>query len=177
MNADADFIAAICANPDDDALRLVDADWLEEPGDARGEFGRLDMTGWNGLSKKSATISKRSSEQPSMFITIGSSRPISPILTNIHKRFILLARRVSPMNRIEPSRVLLSRALDLVFARRLTAQRSFDDVDQRLRHGLERFLFLDDRSEHHESGVPAVRQCGGDIGHVSVEGEAVTVLP
>jgi uncharacterized protein (TIGR02996 family) len=36
------FIRAICASPDDDALRLVYADWLEEHGDpARADFIRL----------------------------------------------------------------------------------------------------------------------------------------
>ena len=35
------FIRAITENPDDDALRLVYADWLEERGNPRGEFIRL----------------------------------------------------------------------------------------------------------------------------------------
>lgn len=39
------FLAAIVANPDDDTLRLVYADWLEERGDAdRAEFIRLQIT-------------------------------------------------------------------------------------------------------------------------------------
>lgn len=38
------FLAAVCANPDDDAPRLVYADWLEEHGDsARAEFIRLQI--------------------------------------------------------------------------------------------------------------------------------------
>ena len=41
MNDDAAFIAALVANPNDDATRLVYADWLEERGDVRGEFLRL----------------------------------------------------------------------------------------------------------------------------------------
>jgi uncharacterized protein (TIGR02996 family) len=36
-----DFLQAILANPDDDTPRLVYADWLEERGDPRGEFIRL----------------------------------------------------------------------------------------------------------------------------------------
>ena len=36
------FLRAITANPDDDVLRLVYADWLEEQGDPRAEFLRLD---------------------------------------------------------------------------------------------------------------------------------------
>src|SRR5262245_57924927 len=35
------FLQAIKENPDDDAPRLVLADWLEERGDLRGEFVRL----------------------------------------------------------------------------------------------------------------------------------------
>lgn len=39
---DADrFLAAICAEPERDDIRLVFADWLEERGDPRGEFIRL----------------------------------------------------------------------------------------------------------------------------------------
>src|SRR5947209_1506964 len=35
------FLEAIEANPDDDTLRLIYADWLEEQGDPLGEFIRL----------------------------------------------------------------------------------------------------------------------------------------
>jgi uncharacterized protein (TIGR02996 family) len=35
------FLSAIRENPDDDSLRLVYADWLEERGDPRGEFIRI----------------------------------------------------------------------------------------------------------------------------------------
>ena len=37
----AGFLEAIAAHPDDDAPRLVYADWLEERGDPRGAFIRL----------------------------------------------------------------------------------------------------------------------------------------
>jgi uncharacterized protein (TIGR02996 family) len=40
MDHDA-FLQAIVAEPDDDGLRLMYADWLEENGDPRGEFIRL----------------------------------------------------------------------------------------------------------------------------------------
>jgi uncharacterized protein (TIGR02996 family) len=36
------FLRAIAANPGDDSYRLVFADWLEEQGDGRAEFLRLD---------------------------------------------------------------------------------------------------------------------------------------
>src|SRR5262245_33612921 len=42
MTDDRAFINAIIANPDDNDLRLVYADWLEERGDPRGEFLRLE---------------------------------------------------------------------------------------------------------------------------------------
>jgi uncharacterized protein (TIGR02996 family) len=42
MNDDSAFIRAIVARPDDDTVRLVYADWLEERGDPRGEFLRLE---------------------------------------------------------------------------------------------------------------------------------------
>src|SRR5689334_11806572 len=42
MARDDAFLQAICDNPDDDAPRLVYADWLEERGDAaRAEFIRV----------------------------------------------------------------------------------------------------------------------------------------
>jgi uncharacterized protein (TIGR02996 family) len=36
------FLQAVLANPDDASIRLVYADWLEERGDPRGEFLRLE---------------------------------------------------------------------------------------------------------------------------------------
>ena len=42
MNDEASFLDAIKANPRDRALRLVYADWLEECGDARAEYLRVD---------------------------------------------------------------------------------------------------------------------------------------
>jgi uncharacterized protein (TIGR02996 family) len=42
MSDEADFVRAIQENPEDDRARLVYADWLEERGDIRGEYLRLD---------------------------------------------------------------------------------------------------------------------------------------
>jgi uncharacterized protein (TIGR02996 family) len=42
MNDEAGFLRAIQARPEDDATRLVYADWLEERGDIRGEYLRLE---------------------------------------------------------------------------------------------------------------------------------------
>jgi len=43
MATDAEFIETIRAHPDDDAARLVYADWLEERDDPRGEFIRVQL--------------------------------------------------------------------------------------------------------------------------------------
>jgi uncharacterized protein (TIGR02996 family) len=43
MNDNDAFLQAILENPDDDPLRLIYADWLEERGDPRGEFIRVQM--------------------------------------------------------------------------------------------------------------------------------------
>ena len=40
---DAEFIAEIQANPTDHMARLVYADWLEDQGDLRAEYVRLDV--------------------------------------------------------------------------------------------------------------------------------------
>ena len=41
MSEEADFLAQILAEPDEEAPRMIYADWLEELGDPRGEFIRL----------------------------------------------------------------------------------------------------------------------------------------
>src|SRR5690242_10987573 len=41
MTDDRDFIEAIQQDPDDDGPRLIYADWLEERGDPKGEFIRV----------------------------------------------------------------------------------------------------------------------------------------
>src|SRR5271168_4564759 len=43
MNEDRAFVLAILEKPDDDARKLVYADWLEERGDPRAEYLRLMM--------------------------------------------------------------------------------------------------------------------------------------
>jgi uncharacterized protein (TIGR02996 family) len=42
-DVEKNFLAAIAANPDDDEARSVYADWLDDRGDPRGEFLRLEM--------------------------------------------------------------------------------------------------------------------------------------
>jgi uncharacterized protein (TIGR02996 family) len=41
MTYDDAFLQSILENPDDDGLRLIYADWLDERGDSRGEFIRV----------------------------------------------------------------------------------------------------------------------------------------
>jgi uncharacterized protein (TIGR02996 family) len=48
---DDDFLRQILADPGDDALRLVYADWLDEQGDPRGEYLRF-LTTLPGLTSK-----------------------------------------------------------------------------------------------------------------------------
>ena len=43
MSDDLDFLRAVLASPEDDTLRLVYADWLEERDDPRAEFLRLEV--------------------------------------------------------------------------------------------------------------------------------------
>jgi uncharacterized protein (TIGR02996 family) len=48
---DADgFVQSICADPDNESQRLIYADWLEERGDPRGQFLRLELHIIKGLS-------------------------------------------------------------------------------------------------------------------------------
>jgi uncharacterized protein (TIGR02996 family) len=44
MSEDEAFLQAIVAAPQEDDLRLVDADWLEDRGDLRGEYLRVAVT-------------------------------------------------------------------------------------------------------------------------------------
>ena len=41
MSSEESFMEAILQSPDDDALHLIFADWLEEHGNPRGEFIRV----------------------------------------------------------------------------------------------------------------------------------------
>jgi len=48
MSEHAAFLAAVLAAPDDDLPRLIYADWLDERGDPRGEFIRLQIAAFHG---------------------------------------------------------------------------------------------------------------------------------
>src|SRR5579859_229572 len=59
--SDDSFIEACLADPDDTALRLVYADWLEERGDLRGEFLRaaVALAGLPAQDKRSVALVAR----------------------------------------------------------------------------------------------------------------------
>jgi uncharacterized protein (TIGR02996 family) len=52
---EAAFLDRVCADPDDDAPRLIFADWLDERGDPRGEFIRVQVA----LARLPAVDSRR----------------------------------------------------------------------------------------------------------------------
>jgi uncharacterized protein (TIGR02996 family) len=60
----AAFLAAIRDNPDDDASRLIFADWLEEQGDPRGEFLRVQcmLAGMDGDDPRRAELQRHEAE-------------------------------------------------------------------------------------------------------------------
>ena len=66
------FVQAILSDPDDDGLRFVYADWLEERGDPRGEFLRLqyllagmsrDDPDWHPLFRREIEMIRRHKEE------------------------------------------------------------------------------------------------------------------
>jgi uncharacterized protein (TIGR02996 family) len=59
-----DFLEAIAADPDDDAPRLAFADWLEEQGDPRGEFIRVQcaLAGLPPDDPRRADLARREEE-------------------------------------------------------------------------------------------------------------------
>jgi len=67
MNTEQEFIHAIQKNPTDDGLRLVYADWLEERGDDRAEYLRLECLIFS-IPKKLADLGKKA--DPSWINTV-----------------------------------------------------------------------------------------------------------
>jgi uncharacterized protein (TIGR02996 family) len=61
MGDEEAFIRQILANPSDDSLRLVYADWLEERGDVRGELLRIqtELARMPSKDKRGASLRKR----------------------------------------------------------------------------------------------------------------------
>src|SRR5690242_1443256 len=61
------FLRAICENPDDDLPRLVYADWLDERGDPRGEFIRVQIGLWRGAGGAPGTAGGAERERELLF--------------------------------------------------------------------------------------------------------------
>lgn len=61
MADEQSFLEEICANPDDETPRLIFADWLEEQGNPRGEFIRVqcEMTALKKTQKRYKELAKR----------------------------------------------------------------------------------------------------------------------
>jgi uncharacterized protein (TIGR02996 family) len=61
MPDEAGFLRALCDDPDDPAVRLIFADWLDERGDPRGEFLRLsaELAAWVPDLKRRAVLQRR----------------------------------------------------------------------------------------------------------------------
>ena len=59
-----DFLQEILANPDDEGPRLIFADWLEERGDPRGEFIRVqcELAGMKERKSRRRTLKTREGE-------------------------------------------------------------------------------------------------------------------
>src|ERR1700722_7608798 len=73
------FLEAIMEKPDDDSLRLVFADWLEERGDPRGELLRLMQT----LTTSIEIPHRLELEDRLRGLVAAGVQPIGPFWTNI----------------------------------------------------------------------------------------------
>jgi uncharacterized protein (TIGR02996 family) len=73
MREEEGFLQAIDANPDDDMARLAYADWLEERGDIRAEFLRLEVQ----LPKILARLNElRQQIDPAWQLRVGKKRNV-----------------------------------------------------------------------------------------------------
>jgi uncharacterized protein (TIGR02996 family) len=70
MQTEAGFLDAIASNPEDDALRLIYADWLEEQGDPRAEYLRLEVQ-YHQLLAQTAPVREQLQELPEQIQTVG----------------------------------------------------------------------------------------------------------
>ena len=68
MQDENGFLEAIAANPEDDSIRLVYADWLEERGDPRAEYLRLEVQ-YRELIEQLACVKKQLQELPGQIQT------------------------------------------------------------------------------------------------------------
>jgi len=78
MRDEQAFLQAMQANPEDNALRLVFADWLEERGDARGELIRLLHT----LTQRVEVPDRNKLEDRLRSLLASGVQPVGPFWTN-----------------------------------------------------------------------------------------------
>jgi uncharacterized protein (TIGR02996 family) len=106
MGNELAFLQGIVANPADETLRLVFADWLEEQGDWRAEFLRLDATLRRAASGPTDAAGwarwreLRSQLSPSWLAVLGK-QPILRLVTHENPKRVL---------RCPPGRYLLGRS-------------------------------------------------------------------
>jgi uncharacterized protein (TIGR02996 family) len=99
------FIQAILANPTDDGPRLVYADWLEERGNPRGEFLRIQtaLARMPRKDKRHAPFRKRLQELRS---TLGSESLAWFNTLRYRTAFAALARPLTPRDGVPEKRVV-----------------------------------------------------------------------
>src|SRR5277367_703608 len=78
MNDEAAFTRAMQERPEDNALRLIFADWLEERGDPRGELIRLLHT----LTQAVEVPARDKLEEHLRSLVAGGVQPVGPFFTN-----------------------------------------------------------------------------------------------
>src|SRR5262245_8060837 len=78
MHDEAAFLRALQQHPEDTALRLVFADWLEERGDSRGELIRL----LHALTQSVVVQERDSLEERLRNLLAGGVKPVGPVRTN-----------------------------------------------------------------------------------------------
>src|SRR5437660_107995 len=111
MADEAAFLDAIIADPDDDALRLIFADWLDEQGDPRGEFIRvqIELAGMSEDDPRLAPLAERERELLRLHKTAWLG-PVGRIADEAgFRRGLLGSIRVSALAFLEKARVLFNR--------------------------------------------------------------------
>ena len=78
MHDDSAFIQAMQKRPEDTALRLVFADWLEERGDPRGELIRL----LHKLTQSVEVADRKNLEERLRTLVAAGVQPVRPFFTN-----------------------------------------------------------------------------------------------
>jgi uncharacterized protein (TIGR02996 family) len=133
MSDEEALLAAIEQDPDDDATRLVYADWLEEQGDIRGEYLRLE----HQLRTIPARLEElRARIDPGWLGRVGARRRLVLVSYDLSQKIavIRLIREITGMGLAEAKalseaqRPAIKDGLALAEARQLAAR--FDGIAQ-----------------------------------------------